>query len=257
MTGLLKHAKHPSFRIKIRHVFERLVKRFGYDDIEKFVPEEEKKMVHYIRKIQNNKKNKRESNEAEAEAEEERDDKDLRSRPNNKHNVNNEGDDDDDLDELDLPELFQKMSTKNGSGKILEEVDAEVIDFLDKKIVSHVSNQSKKPLVKKVDTMKYSAEGKMIFADSEDDDMRPKKQENLYLQAMKGNEDSFQRMPNGTIKFNKRKAGEIESDAEEAEQAVVQSKTEQKETSKIQQMLGRQYKAKVNRLLLFIHIIIT
>ena len=70
-----EHANH--FKIKVRHIVERLIRRFGFDDVEREVPETDKKLVQNIRKRQMRSKRKkaaaaatREDEEAEAEAKE-------------------------------------------------------------------------------------------------------------------------------------------------------------------------------------------
>ncbi|CAG8844775.1 11882_t:CDS:2, partial [Racocetra persica] len=45
--------EHRSFKFKVRHIFERLIHRFGFDTIEKHVPENDRKLLSNIRKRKN------------------------------------------------------------------------------------------------------------------------------------------------------------------------------------------------------------
>lgn len=63
-----EHSNH--FKVKIRHILERLIRKFGIDVIDKEVPEDDKKLVQNIRKRQMRSKKKK---EARAEAGEDED----------------------------------------------------------------------------------------------------------------------------------------------------------------------------------------
>ncbi len=54
-----EHSNH--FKVKIRHILERLIRKFGIDKIEKEVPEDDKKLVQNIRKRQMRSKKKKEA----------------------------------------------------------------------------------------------------------------------------------------------------------------------------------------------------
>lgn len=52
-----EHSNH--FKVKIRHLLERMIRKYGYDAIERYVPEDDKKLVTSIRKRQNRLKKKK------------------------------------------------------------------------------------------------------------------------------------------------------------------------------------------------------
>lgn len=52
-----EHSNH--FKVKIRHLLERMIRKYGYDAIERYVPEDDKKLVSSIRKRQNRLKKKK------------------------------------------------------------------------------------------------------------------------------------------------------------------------------------------------------
>ena len=49
-----EHKSH--FKAKVKHMIERAIRRFGYDMVERYVPEEDKKLVINIRKTRDRKK---------------------------------------------------------------------------------------------------------------------------------------------------------------------------------------------------------
>ena len=53
-----EHKNH--FKLNIRHIFERLIRKFGYDEIEKLTREEDRKLLNNIRKRQMRAKRKKE-----------------------------------------------------------------------------------------------------------------------------------------------------------------------------------------------------
>ena len=52
------------FKVKVRQIFERLIRKFGYDEIAKHVGEEDQKFINHIRKQQTARK--RKANQAQA-----------------------------------------------------------------------------------------------------------------------------------------------------------------------------------------------
>jgi hypothetical protein len=62
-----EHASH--FKSKTRHIFERLIRRFSYEAVEGFVPEEDRKLLTNIRKRKERSKRRRSGAEADDEEE--------------------------------------------------------------------------------------------------------------------------------------------------------------------------------------------
>src|ERR1044072_2041386 len=48
LSWVNEHKSH--FKVKVRHIFERLIRRFGYDTIERHVPESDRKLLINIKK---------------------------------------------------------------------------------------------------------------------------------------------------------------------------------------------------------------
>lgn len=50
------HEHKAHFKAKVKHIIERMIRRFGYDAVERFVPEDDKKLVVNIRKTRDRRK---------------------------------------------------------------------------------------------------------------------------------------------------------------------------------------------------------
>ena len=66
IQGLISwgHEHKAKFKQKVKHILERAIRRFGYESIERLVPEEDKKFLHYIRKDRDRRKKKKKNAEA-------------------------------------------------------------------------------------------------------------------------------------------------------------------------------------------------
>lgn len=53
------HEHKNQFRVRVKHIIERAIRRFGYERIERYCPEEDKKLVHNIHKTKERKKRKK------------------------------------------------------------------------------------------------------------------------------------------------------------------------------------------------------
>jgi hypothetical protein len=61
-----EHSNH--FKVKIRHILERLIRKFGIDKVEREVPEDDKKLIQNIRKRQMRSKKKKAKEDEEGDA---------------------------------------------------------------------------------------------------------------------------------------------------------------------------------------------
>jgi len=149
-----EHKGH--FKVKVRHILERLVRRFGYDDIVAFVPEADKKLLVNIKKRRERAKRKK-ANASEMEMDGEADEEgEETTKKSNKPQAtfgsayedalygseSDLSDDDDDQEEDDTTgKTTQKKSNKKKQGAdawIKEDGDTP-LDFLDRTVVSSFS----------------------------------------------------------------------------------------------------------------------
>ncbi|TPX37629.1 hypothetical protein SmJEL517_g00697 [Synchytrium microbalum] len=249
ITAILKHSRdtRSHFRQKVRHIIERLIRRFSFEAVEGFIPEPDRKLLSNIRKRRERSKRQKaveRHNESAAGVLDDLDDdvlptgsalaKSRASRQKEFEDVLHDSDsdlnsDNEDLDDY-LPEALRDGSTQRGrkSGTSIREDQQDVLDFLDPQIVSRVSStnakrskSTSKPSTSKSNNFSTSNDGRMVFADSDEEEAANAKPvaPDYYKQSREG-ESAFTRMADGRIKFakfNKRKR-DADDDDEEMEE---------------------------------------
>lgn len=172
-----EHTGH--FKSKVKHIIERLIRRFGFDTIEENFPEEDKKLFTNIRKTKARAK-RRQAEENEEEAGE----GSSRSKFASAYDevLYDSEDDDEENDE-------QESKGRKGNQFILES-NEEPLDLLDRQALSHIS--SSKPTKKagrKLNAAEYLKDGRLHFSDKNADEEDPLKSItsgiNAYVEAVK------------------------------------------------------------------------
>ena len=226
------HEHKNRFRSKVKHIFERMMRRFGYDVIEKYTPEADKKFVHNIRKTKERNKRKKETSTAEG---------DPAATAPSRRAGKFESEFDEAVYESDgsnssvdsIPD--NSHSSKRGQTYIIEDED-EPLDLLDRKSLAHISSTrplrtpsaSNKPKIK----AKTNLDGKLVFNDDSDEaeamEVDDGEEElgdgtleggiNAYVDAIRGR-DAVQRGRGGKLKFSNRKRKEEDRDEMEVDEA--------------------------------------
>ncbi|BFZ58210.1 pre-rRNA processing protein [Savitreella phatthalungensis] len=128
------HLHARDFRSKVKHLLERMVRRFGFDAIDAYMPEEDKKLLNNIRKSQERRKRKAKQEETPAgnlPATVQSGDAFERAMLESESEVS------DDEDEENVPEA--KSRSTRAAAYIQEDGD-EPIDLLDSSALAHVSS---------------------------------------------------------------------------------------------------------------------
>ena len=211
------------FRAKIKHILERAIRRFGFDTVEKYCPEDQKKLIHNIRKTKERRKRHKAADAAEGTTSEPQDRK--KGRFESEYDEALYGSDSSssstDTDNQDPPSTRANNRDNNTRGTYITEDPSEPLDLLDRKSLAHIS--SRKPLPKPSLSLKHNnrntktdADGKLVFgdADDEDDAMALDFDEkgdgsleqgiNAYVDAIRGR-DAVQRGRGGRLKFSNKK----------------------------------------------------
>ncbi|KAI5475813.1 ribosomal rna-processing protein 12 [Pseudohyphozyma bogoriensis] len=235
-----EHSNH--FKVKIRHILERLVRKFGIDKIEREVPEDDRKLVQNIRKRQMRSKKKKEANQA-AEEDAEMDDGEAAPRPQaatrsaydevlyGSDSDISASDDDDRGAAASAPKTANRKSMmrkkKQEEGAYLHEDEDEVLDLLDDRMMSRISAArpapaaaARKPLASH---FKTDETGRMKIAEDESDEDVGTTAEAMgaYLEAMRG-EDGHTRDAKGRAKFNKTQGKRSRADEDEEDVPVTE-----------------------------------
>lgn len=243
------HEHKAHFKAKVKHILERMIRRFGADTVNKYCPEEDRKLIANIRKTrERNKRHKDAAKTAGAEGSDEEG-----AGPQNtkrKGRFESEYDEavygsDDDSDGSDVSDNEvlgkNKKGAKKGSNTYIVEDEEEPLDLLDRKALANIS--STKPLKQRQPGKKTKAkvdlDGKLLLgqdSDGDDDAMildTPAEGEaqdteggiGAYVNAIKGR-DAVQRGRGGRLKFsNKRNNDEDdEMDVDEDDVKAVKKK---------------------------------
>jgi ribosomal RNA-processing protein 12 len=170
------HEHKAHFKAKVKHIFERMIRRFGVDIVERYTPEADKKLIANIRKTRERRKKKK------AEGEE-----DDNAAPSGKKQSKFESEYDEQVygsaseseNESDISDdevlgrsVAKGQKAKQGGKQYIVEDEDEPLDLLDRKALAHVS--STKPIKGRnvVDGKKKPAktdlDGKLVFNEDSD-----------------------------------------------------------------------------------------
>ncbi|KAG0090513.1 hypothetical protein BGZ92_002771 [Podila epicladia] len=238
VSGMIRwsHEHKGHFKVKVRHILERLVRRFGYDDVVAFVPEADKKLLINIKKrrerAKRNKKNGTAGMDMDDDEETEETDPKKSTKPLYMQTTfgsayedalygseSDLSDDDDDQEEGEGKVQTKKSNKKKqGADAWIKEDGDTPLDFLDRTVVSrvtasHPSTQTARKVKDLSSAFKTSSDGKLVIDDSDSDgeaeaeevdeeQMELDQAENNYLESLKSL-DGFTRGQGGKIKFNK------------------------------------------------------
>ncbi|KAL8701604.1 MAG: hypothetical protein Q9224_000424, partial [Gallowayella concinna] len=252
IPGLLGWSKeHKSrFRTKVKHILERMIRRFGVGEVERWCPEDGKKLVQNIRKMKERKKRQKAEGAGEEEDEEEEGKTTRKGRFESEYDeaVYGSGDDEDSdagsSDDDPTPRSKRGHSRKDGvSGKgtyITELPDDEPLDLLSRNALSHISTS--KPVQFKTHSKRKAqvdldgklvfgnANGKSIAGDDDWDAMAVDSKEapgdgtleggiDAYVEAIRGR-DAVQRGRGGRLKFSNKRHRDVDEMEVDEEKVV-------------------------------------
>ncbi|OBT74284.1 hypothetical protein VF21_07374 [Pseudogymnoascus sp. 05NY08] len=223
------HEHKAQFKAKVKHILERMMRRFGVDVVTKFCPEEDRKLIANIRKTKE--RNKRHKEAAKAAGEDDDEDKQQRKgRFESEYDEalqdsDSEGSDVSDNEVLGKSSRKRRAEEKGGKSYIVED-EEEPLDLLDRRALANIS--STKPLKQRAAAGRKAAktdlDGKLILGEDSDEDDKmvidtgDKDEEGgvgAYVNALKSR-DAAQRGRGGKLKFsNKRDKNDDEMDVDD------------------------------------------
>lgn len=228
------HEHKAHFKAKVKHIFERLIRRFGVDVVEKYTPQDDRKLIANIRKTRDRRKRKNtaaadEGQEAPPERRKGKFESEYDEAVYGSESDESESDISD--DEVLARSVAKGQKAKQGGQQYIVEDDGEPLDLLDRRALAHVS--STKPLRTRVapegnkKKAKMDLDGKLVFAEDSDEDMEGFDDQemaagkepgdgtleggiNAYVNAIKG-KDAAQRGHKGKLKFKNKRDGDVEN----------------------------------------------
>ncbi|UPK98938.1 hypothetical protein LCI18_009873 [Fusarium solani-melongenae] len=214
------HEHKGHFKAKVKHILERMVRRFGYDNIHNNCPDADKKLIVNIRKTKERTKKKKDAARAAHDGDDSDDDEGQAKRQfENEYDqalYSSDSDASDDSDDEAAPR--QKKKAQKGGKTYIVEDDDEPLDLLDKKALANISSTKPVKLRKPQRTKaKYDLDGKLILGKDSDDEMEvddPNPEASgvgAYVAALKG-KDVAKRGRGGKLKFSNRRTKDDDDD---------------------------------------------
>ncbi|KAL8409380.1 hypothetical protein RB594_007712 [Gaeumannomyces avenae] len=227
MTASHEHKGH--FRSRVKHLLERLVRRFGFDEINKHCPEADRKLINGIRKSKERSKKRKEAAKENGEA----DAGDHQTKRRNQfeseydHALFDSDEDDsassdDSDDEMAGTKSGRANRNKGGKAYIVEDED-EPLDLLGQSALAKISSTKPMRMRKATKTKaKVDMDGKLILGRDDDGDDRMEVEDpaevgegggvGAYVAALKG-KDVPKKTLRGKLKWsNKRSKDEDDDD---------------------------------------------
>ncbi|KAL0095069.1 NUC173 domain-containing protein [Phycomyces blakesleeanus] len=265
ISSMLKcsHQHRVHFKIKLRHIFERLIRRFSYETIASLVPEDDKKLIANIQKRRLQAKRKKAFTH---DKDEDEDDVIGARETVSKLAVHNDAFEEivygseSELEDSDNEDQPTGRAPLGGNDKkknkkksmdttyIREDEESGPVDFLDPSALGRIS--SAKPVQRKQRNLERSSgfaqseDGRMVIGGSNTEDknnVEESPEENYYMQAQ-NSADGFVRDRHNKIKFKKGKNGANDDDHMDLDDgsAVKQIKKKTQQYERI----GKEFKAK-------------
>ncbi|RSL67180.1 hypothetical protein CEP54_003338 [Fusarium duplospermum] len=213
------HEHKGHFKAKVKHILERMVRRFGYENIHQNCPEADKKLIVNIRKTKERTKKKKDAAKAAHDGDDSDDDEDQPKRQfENEYDQALYSSDSDASDDSDDEAPRPKKKAQKGGKTYIIEDDDEPLDLLDKKALANISSTKPVKLRKPQRTKaKYDLDGKLILGKDSDDEMEvdePNPEASgvgAYVAALKG-KDAAKRGRGGKLKFSNRRTKDDDDD---------------------------------------------
>ncbi|KAK5112023.1 hypothetical protein LTR62_004557 [Meristemomyces frigidus] len=246
------HEHKAQFKAKVKHIFERMIRRFGVEMIERCTPEADKKLIANIRKTRDRRKRK---NAAGADNDGEEAPEQRKGRFESEYDEAVYGSDEDqNAEDSDISddevlgravEKGKAAKQKGGKQYIVEDED-EPLDLLDRRALANVSstkpskNRAAEGTKKKVD---MDLDGKLVFNEDDDDEVMDFDEQgmfngqepgdgtleggiNAYVSALKG-KDAPRRGEKGKLKFSNKRSNTDDEDEMEVDEREVASARKQ------------------------------
>ncbi|KAH8678047.1 NUC173 domain-containing protein [Xylariales sp. PMI_506] len=219
------HEHKGHFRAKVKHIIERMVRRFGFEVVHDNCPEADRKLITNIRKTKERSKRRKDAAKGEGGDDEEDAAGKRRSRFESEYDEALYSSEDSDASEDSDDEMLGKSrkAKKGGNTYIVEDED-EPLDLLDRKALASISSTKPGKARKAGKTKaKTDIDGKLILGkdDDEDDAMvldTPAHGEasgvGAYVAALRG-KDVARRGQGGRLKFSNKHKNQADDDDDE------------------------------------------
>lgn len=255
------HEHKAHFKAKVKHITERLVRRFGCEVVDKYTPNEDKKLIANIRKTRERRKKKKDEAKAAANGGDgdggDGSGNEAAEKPRRKNRFENEFDDalygsESESEAESDAEMAGSAAPKNKRGarksqQFIVEGEDDPLDLLDRKSLAHISTTRPQKAgipKKKQAKARFNEDGKLILGDGEDEDTvaagAPADDDgdldmgrgggvDAYVEAVSG-KNAYTRGQKGKVKFSNKRAreGDQEMDLDDDDAGVEGTKKARK-----------------------------
>ncbi|KAH8708577.1 ribosomal RNA-processing protein 12 [Phaeosphaeriaceae sp. PMI808] len=222
------HEHKAHFKAKVKHIVERMVRKFGVDEVERACPAEDRKLIANIRKTREQHKKKKQQAEDDGEEPSQKSKGKFESEYDQAvYGSESEDCEGDSEDEFIRNQSKQRQGNAKGGKTYIVEDEDEPLDLLSKNALGNISTT--KPLRQRKQPQKMKArtdlDGKLILGDSDNENTLKGKEKagdddtlmdiddqdttleagiNAYIDAVRGR-DAAQRGQKGKLKFSNKK----------------------------------------------------
>lgn len=255
------HEHKAHFKAKVKHIVERMMRKFGVEEVERACPTEDRKLITNIRKMKEHRKKKKEQSEEDGEVQKEK----PKGKFESEYDQAVYGSESEESDEGDSEDEFVKSQSRQRQGKtkggqtyIVEDED-EPLDLLSKRALGNISTTKplrRREVPQKRTKARTDMDGKLILGES-DDEGQPSARSNkkggkhveqddgdvlmdvdndgtsveaginAYVDAIRGR-DAAQRGQKGKLKFSNKKRkddDEMDVDSDDGEKDARKAKS--------------------------------
>ena len=224
------HEHKAHFKAKVKHILERMIRRFGVDVVNKNCPEEDRKLIANIRKTKDRNKRQKETKATGAEGSDGEGDQQhggkRKGRFESEYDEAVYGSDDSsegsDVSDDEVLGKNKKTSKKGGNTYIVED-EEEPLDLLDRRALANISStRPQKQRALRKTRAKVDMDGKLLLGGDSDNEamvidtpaVNKRDDEGgvgAYVNAIKGR-DAVQRGRGGRLKFSNKRGNDDDDD---------------------------------------------
>ncbi|KAL0941218.1 uncharacterized protein CTRU02_203981 [Colletotrichum truncatum] len=232
------HEHKGHFKSKVRHILERMVRKFGYDLVNQNCPESDRKLINNIRKTKERSKKKKDAARQAGEESDEDDGRQGRKFDNELdqalYSSDSEGSEEESDDEDAAAAVKARRGNRKGGNTYIVEDEDEPLDLLDRNALANISSTKPVKMRKPTKTKaKTDLDGKLILGKDSDDEMEVDGADNgesgvnAYVAALKG-KDVARKGRSGKLKFSNKRGQEDDEmeDMDEGDAAAVKAQVD-------------------------------
>ncbi|KAB5528183.1 NUC173 domain-containing protein [Coniochaeta sp. 2T2.1] len=216
------HEHKGHFRAKVKHILERMLRRFGFDVVNKNCPEDDRKLILNIKKTKERAKKRKDAAKEGDDDESEEETAGRKGRFESEYDEALYSSDESEASGSDDEEAGRpKRGARKGGNTYIVEDDDEPLDLLDRKALASIS--STKPVTMKKPTRtkaKTDLDGKLVFKEGDDEAMDVDMQNGeetgvgAYVAALKG-KDVPKKGLRGKLKWSNKKSNDDDDEGDD------------------------------------------